>query len=255
MELFDITAILLTLAGLFSYLNYRFIKLPTTIGLMLISLVVSVVLIVFGESFPAVRSWAVHFLQAIDFDKTLLHGMLSFLLFAGALHVNINDLRRQYRIIGGMATFSVLLSAVLVGTSCWYLLPLFGLRMDYIYCLIFGALISPTDPVAVLGILKTAGASKSLETKITGESLFNDGVGVVVFLALLGIAMPGEGHGTGPVSVLLLFVQEAVGGVVFGLAAGYVTYIFIKQVDDYQVEVLLTLALVTGGVVFRIKPS
>jgi CPA1 family monovalent cation:H+ antiporter len=247
MEFFQIIAVLLTLSGLFSYLNCRFIKLPTTIGLMLISLVVSMIVIVFGESFPAVQSWAVHFLQAIDFNKTLLHGMLSFLLFAGALHVNINDLHRQYRIIGGMATFGILLSTFLVGTSCWYLLPLFGLQMDYIYCLIFGALISPTDPIAVLGILKTAGASKSLETKITGESLFNDGVGVVVFLVLLGIAMPGEGHGTGPASVLLLFVREAVGGVVFGLAAGYVTYILIKQVDEYQVEVLLTLALVTGG--------
>ncbi len=247
MELFQIIAILLTLAGLFSYLNCRFIKLPATIGLMLISLVVSVMLVVLGGPFPAVQLWAVHFLEAIDFNKTLLHGMLGFLLFAGALHVNINDLRQQYRIIGGMATFSILLSTFLVGTSCWYLLPLFGLQMDYIYCLIFGALISPTDPIAALGILKTAGVSKSLETKITGESLLNDGVGVVVFLVLLDIAIPGEGHVIGPASILLLFVQEAVGGVVFGLSAGYVTYILIKQVDDYQVEVLLTLALVTGG--------
>lgn len=246
MGLFEIIAILLTISAAFSFINYRFLKLPTTIGLMLIALVFSLFLIIAGKFIPNSNQWAIDLLREVDFDETLLHGMLSFLLFAGALHVNLNDLRQQYRIITGLATAGVIISTFVVGGLSWLVLNLLGLHFPFLSCLLFGALISPTDPIAVLGILKTTKTPKSLETKIAGESLFNDGVGVVVFLVLLDIAAPGhEQAGMGEIG--LLFLQEAFGGAVLGLAAGLLTYWLLKNVDCYQVEVLLTLALVTGG--------
>jgi CPA1 family monovalent cation:H+ antiporter len=246
MSLFEIIAILLTLAALFSYINCRTIKLPTTIGIMLIALLFSLGLIFLGKFFPGLRAWATELLTSVDFDKTLLHGMLAFLLFAGALHININDLTSQYRIIAGLATFGVLTSTFIVGTLTWILInPVLGINLSALYCYLFGALISPTDPIAVLGIMKTAGASPSLKTKISGESLFNDGIGVVVFLVMLSIAT--GGHEIDPGHILLLFMQEAVGGALFGFVAGYLVYFMLKQIDNYQVEVLITLALVSGG--------
>ena len=245
MGLFEIIAILLTLSAVFSFINYRFLKLPNTIGLMLIGLLFSLLLISISWFFPASKHWAVAMLIQIDFDETLLHGMLSFLLFAGALHVNINDLRDQYRIILGLATAGVVLSTFIVGILSWGMLNLLGFNISFIYCLLFGALISPTDPIAVLGILKKAGAPKSLETKIVGESLFNDGVGVVIFLILLEIAT--SGHEMGAARVVMLFVQEAIGGGLLGLGTGMLAYWMLKQVDNYQVEILITLGLATGG--------
>ncbi len=246
MSLFEIIAILLTLAALFSYINCRTIKLPTTIGIMLIALLFSLGLIFLGKFFPGLRAWATELLTSVDFDETLLHGMLAFLLFAGALHININDLTSQYRIIAGLATFGVLTSTFIVGTLTWILInPVLGINLSALYCYLFGALISPTDPIAVLGIMKTAGASPSLKTKISGESLFNDGIGVVVFLVMLSIAT--GGHEIDPGHILLLFMQEAVGGALFGFVAGYLVYFMLKQIDNYQVEVLITLALVSGG--------
>ncbi|MEN8135269.1 MAG: sodium:proton antiporter [Thermodesulfobacteriota bacterium] len=245
MELFQIIALLLTVAALFSFLNYRFIKLPTTIGLMVIGLLTSVLLVVIGTFMPSVETWAVRFLETIKFDQTLLHGMLSVLLFAGALHVNINDLRSQYRIISLLATVGVVCSTFLVGSISWLLFNWLGFDISYLYCLIFGALISPTDPVAVLGILKSAGVPKSLETKIIGESLFNDGIGVVLFLVLLTIATSGAGMDSG--DIVVFFIKETGGGAVLGLVAGMAAYWLLKQVDSYQVEVLITLALATGG--------
>ncbi len=246
MSLFEIIAILLTLAALFSYINCRTIKLPTTIGIMLIALLFSLGLIFLGKFFPGLRAWATELLTSVDFDETLLHGMLAFLLFAGALHININDLTSQYRIIAGLATFGVLTSTFIVGTLTWILInPVLGINLSALYCYLFGALISPTDPIAVLGIMKTAGASPSLKTKISGESLFNDGIGVVVFLVMLNIAT--GGHEIDPGHILLLFMQEAVGGALFGFVAGYLVYFMLKQIDNYQVEVLITLALVSGG--------
>lgn len=245
MDVLQITALLLSLAAVFSYINYRYIRLPTTIGLMLIALLVSLVLLgldLAGLAFPA--KWARSILDGVDFGQTLLHGMLSFLLFAGALHVNLGDLARQKWVIAILASVGVLTSTLLVGVFTWWVLGLIGINIDFIYCLLFGALISPTDPIAVLGILKTSGAPKSLETKIAGESLFNDGVGVVIFLALLGIATSGE-VSTG--EVVLLFAEEAIGGVLFGLVIGWIAYRMLATVDKYQVEVLLTLALVMGG--------
>ena len=245
MGLFEIIAILLTLSAFFSFINYRFLRLPNTIGVMLIGLLFSLLLLTISRFVPGSKHWAVAMLLQIDFDETLLHGMLSFLLFAGALHVNINELRQQYRIILGLATAGVVLSTLIVGFLSWVVLNLLGFNISYIYCLLFGALISPTDPIAVLGILKKADVPKSLEIKIVGESLFNDGVGVVIFLILLETIVSGAELGIA--RVFRLFVQEAIGGGLLGLGVGLLAYRMLKQVDNYQVEILITLGLVTGG--------
>lgn len=251
MGLFDIIAILITLAAVFSYLNHKLFRLPPTIGLMILSLILSLVLVLVGQQFDVLDDVAHDLIGSIDFNRTLMQGMLGFLLFAGALHVNLNDLRKQKFVIGILATIGVVASTFITGTLTYYALNAINLLVSYKYCLIFGALISPTDPIAVLGILKSLGAPKSLETKITGESLFNDGVGVVVFLALLGIAgLSGVEHGEGHTSandIAMLFAQEALGGAIWGLVLGSVCYILLRSVDHYQVEILLSLALVMGG--------
>ena len=251
MELLDISAILLTLAALFSYINHRWIKLPTTIGIMLISLIMSLIIIGIGQFSAGLTDTIETFVEGIDFNEALMNGMLSYLLFAGALHVNLNELKKQGRLVSIMASAGVITSTFIIGASSYYLFGAFGIEMPWIWCLIFGALISPTDPVAVLGILKTVGAPKSLETKITGESLFNDGVGVVVYLALLGIAGVGASagdhgiHGAGDIA--MLFITEAGGGIIIGGVLGYICYRLLKSIDNYHVEVLITLALVTAG--------
>ena len=249
MEFLDLASVLLVLAAVFGYLNLKLFKLPTTIGIMLIGLLVSVLLLIFRDAVPLLPEAADRFVESIDFNKALMEGMLSFLLFAGALHVNLGDLLDQKKVVAIMASFGVILSTFLVGSASWLLLPLFGFEVPFIWCLVFGALISPTDPVAVLGILKTAGAPKSLETKITGESLFNDGVGVVVFLALLGIAVGGQGdHGISNAGdVIQLFLVEAGGGMLWGLVIGLAAYFMLRSLDNYQMEILITLALVVAG--------
>jgi len=245
MKLFNILAILITLSAGFSYLNHRFIRLPTTIGLMVIALLVSLGLAALGHFGFGLQGEAHRLLASIDFDETLLHGMLSFLLFAGALNINLESLARQKYIIGLLATVGVLGSTVIIAFISRWVMALLGIDLPMIYCLLFGALISPTDPIAVLGILKKVGVSESLETKICGESLFNDGVAVVVFLVFLKIA--GGHHEVTAVSVLGLFFKEALGGVVFGLLIGWAAYWMLKSIDNYQVEILITLALVAGG--------
>ncbi len=245
MSLFQLIATVMSLTAVFSYINYRYIKLPITIGVMLLSLVFSLMLVLLNQLGWDFQTKAEGILKQIEFDDTLMHGMLSFLLFAGALHVNINDLRKQKWVIGLLATLGVVTSTFLTGTATFYLLNFFGIEISYIYALVFGALISPTDPIAVLGILKIVGAPKTLETKIAGESLFNDGVGVVVFIVLLGIATSGAEVTTG--QVVGLFATEAVGGIFYGLGLGYIGYWMLKSIDNYQVEVLITLGLVTGG--------
>ncbi|MDA3969929.1 MAG: sodium:proton antiporter [Desulfobulbaceae bacterium] len=247
MSFFEIIAILTTLAAIFGFLNARTVRLPTTIGIMTIALLFSLLFIAVGSIMPAVQAWGVELLRGIDFSETLMHGMLGFLLFAGALHVNFDDLVGQYRVIGSLATAGVVVSTLFIGTLLWYVLALTPVTMSYGYCLLFGALISPTDPIAVLSILKSAKAPKSLEIKITGESLFNDGVGVVIFMVILEIVRTGEPVSVAHVGGLLL--QEAGGGALFGLAIGYLAYRMLKEIDDYQVEVMITLALVTGGYV------
>lgn len=251
MGLLDTAAILLSLAAVFGWVNYKFIKLPNTIGIMLMGLAVSLILLLLRGVVPAIPAAAAEFATSIDFSETLMEGMLSYLLFAGALHVNFNDLRKQTRLVALLASIGVVISTFLVGTASYYLFPLFGLTVPYIWCLVFGSLISPTDPVAVLGILKTAGAPKSLETKITGESLFNDGVGVVIFLALLGIAAGGAAHGdhggNGAADIAKLFAVEAGGGILFGIVIGLIGFYLLRSIDNYQIEVLITLAMVTAG--------
>jgi CPA1 family monovalent cation:H+ antiporter len=244
-RLLNLAAILITLSALFSYLNHRYLRLPTTIGVMLFALLLSLILIGFGTFDPRIEHYAEQLLAEIDFNKALMLGMLSFLLFAGALHININDLARHKWVILTLASGGVLLSTLIVGTLTWWLLAGLGLQLSFAYCLLFGALISPTDPVAVLGILKTAGVPKSLETKIAGESLFNDGVAVVVFIILYRIATGGAD--VSPSGIAGLFLLEALGGLLFGLVIGLAAYAMLKSVDNYQVEILITLALVTGG--------
>jgi monovalent cation:H+ antiporter, CPA1 family len=245
MNLFHIMAILISLAALFSFFNYRYLHLPTAIGLMLIALLTSIGLVLLGPYAYGVKEYAGQLLDAVDFDETLLHGMLSFLLFAGAIHINLADLAKQRWAIAILATASVLGATFIIGYLSYWWFGFLGMNIPFIYCLLFGALISPTDPIAVLGILKSAGATKSLETKITGESLFNDGVAVVVFLVILSVAT--GGHDVSAGSIIWLFLQEAVGGVVYGFAIGLLAYWMLKQVDDYSVEVLITLALTMGG--------
>ncbi|HEB86489.1 MAG TPA: sodium:proton antiporter [Gammaproteobacteria bacterium] len=246
MDFLNTTAVLISLAALFSYLNYRYLKIPTTIGIMLIALSISLGLLAADSlGLTHLGAHAEKMLRSIDFYKALMQGMLSFLLFAGALHVSLNDLLKQKWLILFLATVGILVSTFLVGCMSWVVLNGLGLEISFIYCLVFGALISPTDPIAVMGILKGAGVSQSLKTKIAGESLFNDGVGVVIFLVLLDIATGRSGADAQSISLLLL--QEAGGGLLFGLVSGYLVFRMLRQIDNYQVEVLLTLALVMGG--------
>ncbi len=246
MTLESIVALLITLTAFFSYINARLFKLPNTIGIMLGALIFSISLVVLGKfGYVNIGHHVEDMMAQIDFNEALMHGMLSFLLFAGALHVNLNDLAKQKYVIAIMATLGVVVSTFLIGSLTWYILGFLDIQISYIYCLVFGALISPTDPIAVLGILKTAGAPKSLETKITGESLFNDGVGVVVFIVLLSIATGTEAVSAS--SIAFLFIEETVGGILYGLVIGYIAYSMIKSLDNYTVEILITLALVMGG--------
>jgi len=245
MELFNIIAILLTLAAVFSYINHQYIGLPVSIGVTLMALVMSLGLIVLDAAGVGLAERIQIVLGQINFSDTLLQGMLSFLLFAGALHINVNQLMARKWVIGVLASVGVLLSTFLVAGMSWVLLGWLGLSLPFIYCVLFGALISPTDPIAVLGILKTAGAPKSLEMNIAGESLFNDGVGVVVFLVVMEFASGGSSPHFSDVAVL--FLREAIGGGLFGLVVGYIAFWMLRSVDHYQVEILITLALVTGG--------
>ncbi|MEO8654325.1 MAG: sodium:proton antiporter, partial [Ramlibacter sp.] len=243
----DITAICLALTAVLAYLNHRFVGLPTSIGVMAIALFLSLGIVgldALGLA-HALRNADESFLRSIDFTEVLMQGMLSLLLFAGAMHVRLADLKAHAVQIGSLAVLGTIASTVVVGLGMWFVLPLVGLSLPLVYCLLFGALISPTDPVAVLGIVKSAGAPKSLEAVISGESLFNDGVGVVLFALLAGIAQSGTVPSAGAGATLLL--QEAGGGLAFGWVLGYVTYRLLKSVDQYQVEVLLTLAAVVGG--------
>lgn len=245
-SIIDMAAVLISISALFAYINHRFIGLPTTIGVMVIAMLVSVltwVLSILG--FGDFHGEAQVLLAGIDFNETLLNGMLSFLLFAGALHVNLNDLREQKWIILSLATVGVCLSTFLVATSTFYLLAAFGYELPYIYCLLFGALISPTDPIAVMSTVKRLGVSKELETTIAGESLFNDGVGVVVFMVLLMLLQSPDQISVSHVA--LIFAEEAIGGIVFGLILGGLGYYLLNTIDNYKVEVLITLALVMGG--------
>ncbi len=229
-----------------AFINIRFLRLPGTIGVMVLSLLLSLGILLAGSLGSPLVSVLREALEEIDFSDFLLDFMLGFLLFAGALHTDINKLRKSMLPIVVFATVGTLLSTFLVGGMLYYLLPVFYEPVAFIHCLLFGALISPTDPIAVLSILKKTGVSEEVETNITGESLFNDGVGVVVFLTLFGIARKGSGDiEAGEIGILLL--QEIGGGIMLGVVLGYVVYRMLKSIDHYQTEVLITLALVMGG--------
>lgn len=245
MTIFHIIAILVTLAALSSYINFRFIKLPSSIGLMAISLIASLGVIMMGElDLIKIHSLAV-FINSINFSSVLLHGLLAFLLFAGAMQIDITNLRDTKLPIVILSTVGVLLAFLTIGTLFWLGLKSIGIHISFLFALLFGALIAPTDPIAVLGIIKKVGAPRILETKIAGESLFNDGIGVVVFLTILGIATGQNAPEFKAISLLL--IKETLGGGLLGFFLGWLTYQLLRSVDAYQVEVLLTLALATGG--------
>ncbi len=246
MDFFLITTILVAISAIFGYINVRFLKLPNTIGLMLITIVFTLAILALSYFDDTLLDAEKYIIGQIDFKTVLLDIMLSFLLFAGALHTNFEQLKVQRRPVLVFATLGVLVSTFLVGTAMFYLLQLVGLEVAFIYCLLFGALISPTDPIAVLGILKQAGVPKKLETKIVGESLFNDGVGVVVFLTIFQIAAVGADQ-VEVMDVVGLFAKEVIGGIVLGLLLGWVTYRLMKSIDDYDIEVIITLAAVMVG--------
>ncbi|MBT8258587.1 MAG: sodium:proton antiporter [Bacteroidia bacterium] len=248
MDYFSIATILVVLSALFGYINVRFLKLPITIGLMIITLLFTLIIVAIGQFDDTLLIREKEFIKNIDFKTVLLDLMLSFLLFAGALHTNFAQLKVQRWPILIFATKGVLFSTFLVGTVMYYILFWLGFEISYIYCLLFGSLISPTDPIAVLGILKEAGAPKKLETKIVGESLFNDGVGVVVFLTIFTIANSSEGA-VGAIDIVKLFGFEVLGGIGLGFILGQLTFLLMKSIDNYEVEVILTLALVMGGTV------
>jgi monovalent cation:H+ antiporter, CPA1 family len=245
MSLWNLLAVVFTLAGLFGFVNVRYIGLPRTIGVLFVALVVSLLLAGAGDVNPHLREQAKVILAGIDFETTVMAGLLSFLLFAGSLRVDVGDLLDEKWAVLLLATVGIVLSVTLLETLAFAVFWAAGLGVPYLDCLMLGAIVSPTDPVAVLGMLDPMRAPKSLRTTIVGESLFNDGIGAVLFVTLLGMSVAPAHAGVG--EALLLFFREAVGGAVFGLFAGLVAYAVLKRVDDYQVEILLTLGLVTAG--------
>lgn len=270
LSLFEIAALLLVLSAALSWINRAYLKLPHTIGLLVMALLASFLVIGLHAVLPDLQVYETlsGAIRQIDFNETLMKGMLGFLLFAGALHVDFAKLKNARWSIGLMSTFGVALSTFIVGTGFWLLAGLFSVELPYIWALVFGALISPTDPVAVLSILKTVKMPKSLETKIAGESLFNDGVGVVIFTLILAIATggatahalldqtllagplmaspPSAGANIGVLDVIELFMVDAVGGAVLGLIAGWIGFKMMKRIDEASIEILISLALVAG---------
>lgn len=245
MTILQISSLLIVLAGVFGAINYLFLKLPSAIGILVVALVASFGMMGVDWMLPhlGISDEIRRLVTGLHFSDALLEGMLGLLLFAGALHVKISDLRAQWRAVFLMATLGVGLSTLVIGTGFSWLTG-----APFLIALVFGSVVSPTDPVAVLGVLREANLSKALETKIAGESLFNDGVGYVVFLVLVGLAFPtGDAHGSGLAGAAKLFVQEALGGAALGLALGWLTFRVMRHIDDYSLEVLLTLGLAFGG--------
>ncbi|NTE01419.1 sodium:proton antiporter [Agrobacterium tumefaciens] len=246
MELYYSFSVLIVLASFFSYLNLRYLKLPSTIGIMIIAMISSIVLVLTGSLFPKTFDHFSTLLQDVDFTEVLMGAMLNFLLFAGAIHINLVDLREQRAPVIIFSTVSVVISTFAVGALVFYIAPFLGFKIPFIYSLLFGALISPTDPIAVMGVLKDANVRKSLETKVAGESLFNDGVAVVIFAVILQLAQ-GSDIDISATNISWLLIKEALGGFALGTILGLGASNAMRKIDDYKVSVLITLSVVMGG--------
>jgi len=245
MDTQEIITLTIVLAAVFAYINNRLLKWPPAIGMAGLSLLFSILLLTVGHASSVLSQKVIQLATSVDFQTLLMNFMLSFLLFAGAIHIDAASLRQQRWPVIVLATVATLLSTFIVGILTWWLFGAFHLPVPFIHCLLFGALISPTDPIAVLSILKEAKIPGSLELKINGESLFNDGVAVVIFITILEMAQPGASISAWPVT--RLFLQEAIGGLLFGAALGYLGFLAMRQIDDYKVEILVSLAIVVGG--------
>jgi CPA1 family monovalent cation:H+ antiporter len=245
MGLFEITALVLVLTAAFSYLNSRYIGLPTTIGVMVISLAVSIALLILGEFNPVFRTFAARLVESVDFNAALLHGMLAFLLFAAAQHLDLDDLLKEITPVVLLSVVGTVVSMFLIGGLAFGTMKLSGLPLPFDWCLLFGALISPTDPIAVIGMMRPLGAPPALETQIAGESLFNDGVGVVLFTVLLGTI--GGNTPPTPLHIAAAVIWQSAGGIGIGFLFGFIINQMLMRVDNYKVELLLTLALAMGS--------
>ncbi|ROT93332.1 sodium:proton antiporter [Altererythrobacter sp. FM1] len=247
LEAFDIAAILVVAAAVLGYINHHYLRLPHTIGLTVMGALTSIGAMVVDALIPGITldDWVAQLLQRMDFTETLLQGMLSFLLFAGALHVNLEQLRKDWLPVLLLSTFGVIISTIVVGALMWGVGILLALPIAPIWYFVFGALISPTDPVSVLGVLREENVPQSLQAAVAGESLFNDGVGIVVFTILLGAALTGADFSLS--EGMRLFALEAGGGIAIGFVIGYVGFKALKSMDEYTLEVLITLAIVMGG--------
>jgi len=246
MQLYHAFIIIVVLAALFSYINYRYIKLPNEIGIMVLSIVTSLVIIIAGYFKPSTFGQITTVIRRLDFSSLLMNFMLSFLLFAGAIHIDAKNLRKYRLAIFTFSTIGVLISTLIIGGLLFACCLVLGIKISFIYCLLFGSIVSPTDPIAILSILKKAGIPASLEIKITGESLFNDGVAVVVFITIYYVIEGGIDNLSGW-SVMRLFMQQAGGGVLWGALLGYCGFLLMRSIDYYKVEVMITLAIVMGG--------
>jgi CPA1 family monovalent cation:H+ antiporter len=245
-DFYSVFTLLIVLTAAFSYINYKYLKLPATIGIMVIALSCSFLVALTGHISPSFKKIPQSIIGSLDFESLLMKVMLSFLLFAGAVHIDVQKLRKQMAPIIAFATIGVIISTFVVGVLMYFAFKLFHFDVDLIYCLLFGSLISPTDPIAVVGILKKANIPSSLEIKISGESLFNDGIGVVVFATIMELADMGR-QNPSIGEIAWTFLKEAGGGITWGLLIGYAGFLLVRSIDHYQVEVLITLAMVMGG--------
>lgn len=240
---FKIVGILITFTAISSYINYRYIRLPKSIGITTITLILSLFIVIGSKIGLNTEN---NLLNDVKFNETFLHGMLSFLLFAGSLHVNVLELSRYKTLITYLATFSVIFSTIFIGSCLYFLTQIFCINLPFYYCFVFGSLISPTDPIAVLGVLKIIKAPKSLELKIAGEALFNDGVGIVLFFVTLSLAY-GKNTDLSLDTVIFYFIRQGIGGLIFGLVIGYFSAMLLKNVNDPEIAIIFTLGLVSGG--------